>query len=384
MKGVFMSVREEFEFRILEDFRQGRITRNQAAVLLGVNWRTITRKVAKVRARGLAGVKHGNCKKIPSNKTNEGFKIQMLEFAEKLYHDFNMTHCLEMIESRHGLRVGYTTFRNWCRTKGLGKRKKRRPPKHRLHRERFSNEGLLLQMDGSHHKWNGKEEWCLIAMIDDATSDIPYAEFFPGETTWACMKVLRHVIEKRGVPEAIYTDRAGWAGGSKRQNFSQFQRACEELGIRIIYANSPEAKGRIERAWRTFQDRLIPELRLNNIDSMEKSNEYLENIFLKEYWQKRNTVSAKNQISRYQALPEWVSLKEVLCLKHSRIVRNDHTITWNNRWYKILGKVVGSISGKEISIHEYENGRWQLFYGHRALQFKEVINPLRTPYRQSA
>lgn len=101
-------------------------------------------------------------------------------------------------------------------------------------RERMSSEGLLLQMDGSHHAWNGKDKWCLIAAIDDATSDIPYAEFFKTETTHGCMKVLRKIIELRGVPRIIYTDQAGWSTGGKRNSFSQFVRACEELGIRVI------------------------------------------------------------------------------------------------------------------------------------------------------
>ena len=97
-------------------------------------------------------------------------------------------------------------------------------------------EGLLLQMDGSHHKFNGKDNWVLISCIDDATSEVPYAEFFKGETTLGCMKVLREIIKLKGVPKAIYTDKAGWSGGQKRTEFSQFQRACEKLGIQLIYA----------------------------------------------------------------------------------------------------------------------------------------------------
>ena len=115
-------------------------------------------------------------------------------------------------------------------------------------RERMANEGLLLQMDGSPHCWNGKDQWCLIAAIDDATSKIPAAQFFPTETTWGCMAVQRTIIERFGVPEALYVDGAGWAGGGpKRQFFSQFVRAAEELGIRVIFATSAQAKGRIAR-----------------------------------------------------------------------------------------------------------------------------------------
>lgn len=155
-------------------------------------------------------------------------------------------------------------------------------------------EGLLRQMDGCHHKSNGKDEWCLIAAIDDATSDIPFAEFFEnGETTLNCMKVLEEIIKRKGVPKAIYTDKAGWAGGGKRTDFSQFKRACEKLGIQIIFADSPEAKGRIERTFRTFQDRLIPELRLHGFTEVRSANRYLIDEFVEKYWKNTNVVKAQ-------------------------------------------------------------------------------------------
>lgn len=133
--------------------------------------------------------------------------------------------------------------------------------------------GLMLQMDGSTHRWFGNNKSCLIAMIGDANSDI-HAEFFPSEITAGCLKVMRSVIEKSGVFKTLYVDRAGIFGGPKSCNFSQMQRACEELGINIIFASSPQGKGRIERAFDTLQDRLIPELRLHNIIDMAGANSY--------------------------------------------------------------------------------------------------------------
>lgn len=260
----------------------------------------------------------------------------------------------------------------------MGKRYKRRPSSHRLYRERMANEGMFLQMDGSHHLWNGSDEWCLIALIDDATSDIPAAAFYEGETTWACMKTLRMVIETKGLPEVIYTDQAGWAGGSgKRLQFSQFVRACDELGIRVITTSSAESKGRIERTWRTMQDRLVPELRLHGIKVMKDANRYLQQVFLVEYWKKRNTVVARNATSRYRPVPKHIDLDAVLCMKHWRTVRNDHTVFFDNETYKILDRELGPLKGKQVAVHVKETGEVSFYYGHLKLANQLVTKPRR-------
>jgi hypothetical protein len=233
-------------------------------------------------------------------------------------------------------------------------------------------------MDGSHHRWNGKDEWCLIAMIDDATSEIPVARFFEGETTIACMKVLRAVIESKGVPQMIYTDQAGWAGGGeKRRGFSQFVRICEELGIRVITTSSAESKGRIERAWRTTQDRLIPELRLAGVTSMLDANRYLDQVYLPKYWHERNTVKPREEQSRYRPLLPHENLDEIFCIKHTRQIYSDHTVHFDNQLYRIKDRSMGSLRKKEISIHVYENGSIALFYGHLKLDYEIIKRPTR-------
>jgi transposase len=376
--GIFMSKNEAVALRILEEFRLGVISRRQAANLLDCSERAVTRRMAKIRLKGTEGIKHGNYHKASINQIDAAKRSQMLKLAKETYFDFNMVHCLEMLKDRHNLVISYSTFHRWCRQAGIAKRRRRRTSKARVIRERMACEGLLLQMDGSHHRWNGKDEWCLIALIDDATSEIPAARFFEGETTLGCMKVLRAVIEAKGVPRMIYTDQAGWAGGGeKRRGFSQFVRACEELGIRVITTSSPESKGRIERAWRTTQDRLIPELRLAGITAMLDANRYLDQVYLPKYWHIRNTVHARDEASRYRPLLPYENLDQIFCIKHIRQIHSDHTVRFENQIYKVTDRQFGSLKKKDIAIHIYENNSIELYYGHIKLEFNKVELPLR-------
>jgi len=376
--GIFMNKNESMALRILGDFRLGLVSRLQAADLLRCSERAVTRRVKKLRLAGPEGIKHGNYRKPAINRIDAGKREKMLKLAQETYFDFNMAHCLEMLRDRHGLTTSYTTFQRWCRQAGIAKRRRRRTSKARVYRERMACEGLLLQMDGSHHRWNGKEEWCLIAMIDDATSEIPGARFFESETTLGCMKVLRAVIEAKGVPQIIYTDEAGWAGGSeKRRGFSQFVRACAELGIRVITTSSAESKGRIERVWYTTQDRLIPELRLAGITSMLDANRYLDQVYLPKYWHVRNTVQAIDGTSRYRPLQSHENLDEIFCIKHTRQIRSDHTVHFENQLYKITNRSYGSLKKKDVSIHVYEDASIAFYYGHIRLDYKLVTLPAR-------
>ena len=345
-----MSKKAIFRYHVIQNYREGKTLRKEAALLLGVSERHITRLCAKVRTKGAYGLVHGNTGRAPKNKYDEKLKQTILDLKKSIYPDFNVSHSLEKIVKDHNLKVSYSTFRSWCKLNGLSVGRRKRRSKRRVVRERMRSEGLLLQMDGSHHAWNGRDKWCLIAAIDDATSDIPYAEFFKTETTEGCMKVLRKIIELKGIPGIIYTDQAGWSTGGKRDNFSQFVRACEELGIRVIATSSPEAKGRIERAWRTIQGRLIPELRLNNIKSMTASNEYLQQVFLKNYWKQQNTVLAVNEVNQYRAVPSDLNLDTVFCLKYIRKISRSQTIHFNHRTYRIENTELGDLKGKEVVV----------------------------------
>ena len=157
------------------------------------------------------------------------------------------------------------------------------------------SEGVMVQLDGSSHDWFGGKKACLIAAVEDATS-----EFFDSETTLGCMRVLQQIMKRKATFHTLYVDRAGIFGGGKRQRFSQLQRACNELGIEIIFAHSPEAKGRMERAFQTLQDRLVAEMRLRKIKTRSQANEYLQKSFIPNEWNKKFTVRPESKESYYR------------------------------------------------------------------------------------
>jgi transposase len=374
-EGILVSKRMEFEHQVISDFLSRKMSRVQASELLGVRERTISRKARRLEKKGLSSMVHGNKKRSPSNKILESKKHEVMKLVVSRYFDFNMTHCLEVLKAEHNLEVGYDTLRRWSHEKHLVKRKKRRRSKPRNYRDRMECEGLLLQFDGSPHRWNGKDEWCLIGAIDDATSKMPYAEFFLSEDTLSCMTVMQRIIEKNGIPYGVYVDRAGWFGGQKRQNFAQFKRACEELEINIIFANSPQAKGRIERAWDTIQDRLIPEMRIRNIHRMPAANHYLQNQFLPNYWALKNTVVPRSLEVKYRKLDPRISLNEIFCTKEYRVVKGDHTISWHGEIYQMHSPLKYSIQNQEIELRTYQNLTWKAYFAGKEIEVKKILLP---------
>jgi Helix-turn-helix domain len=367
-----LTVTEQRRLEVIQRYREGKISRREAALLLSLSDRQVSRLRAQIETKGVAGIAHGNVGREPANKTPKEITERIVDLAQDKYFDFNFVHMRELFLSDEELTASYATIRRCCIEKGIAKHRKRFRRKRRESRERMPKEGMLVQMDGSHHKWNGKDEWTLIGTIDDANSEVTAAKFFHGETTVGCMSTLATAIERKGLPLSLYTDRAGLFGGSKRQDFSQFERACSELDIVILYAHSPQAKGRIERAWRTFQDRLIPELRLRKKLTLEAANEYLAKVFLPKYWNARNTVPPQQKESHYRKLSARTDLEQVLCIKETRVIANDHTFQYKSKRYAIKSKSMASWAGHEVEIRTYTNGQWSAYYGDRCLHILEL------------
>lgn len=375
-EGVFMGKKEQVTYRVIENFLTHKICRREAAELLQIRERTVSRIARRVESKKFMGVVHGNRGRKSPRRLSADLKRDVMCLMQAKYFDFNMTHALEVLKSEHDLKVGYSTFRKWCSEKQLVKRRKRRKGKVRRIRTRMASEGMLLQMDGSPHRYNGKDSWCLIAAIDDATSEIPYAEFFHSEDTLSCMIVMQKIIEKKGIPHAIYTDKAGIFGGQKRQNFSQFSRACEELDIQVICADSAQAKGRIERTWDTFQDRIVPEMRIRKIHRMPAANSYLQEQFLPNYWERNNMVAARNQESRYRKLSPNTNLREIFCIKEFRTVKANHTISWDGDIYELESPIKYSIHGQKIEIRTYPDLKWTAYFAGKEIQIVKFTQPI--------
>ena len=274
MEGLTLSTKEQNRLHILNGVLERHWTMKEAAPLLGVSERQGWRVLAAYRKEGARGVVHKNRGRVPPNATPETIQQQVASLAQERYEGINHTHLTELLAEREGVMLSRPTLRRILVRAGLTSPRHRRPPQHRCRRQRMPQEGMLLQLDGSHHLWlEDRGPWLtLLLAVDDATGTAPYALFQEQEDTRGYLSLLQGIIERRGVPMAVYTD--GHAVFQPRRRPSdlsqvpgkgpstQWSRALGELGITQILAHSPEAKGRVERANGTFQDRLVAELRL--------------------------------------------------------------------------------------------------------------------------
>lgn len=369
-----MDSKSQLTVDIITKVAEGKIDIVNASKLLNKSRRTVERYLQRYRDVGIKFVVHQNTGKSPTNKSCGRTKKQVQRLIKKKYYDLNLTHLAEKLVDDHGISVKRETLRRWAHEIHHVKRAKRRRSQIRKRRERMESPGLLLQMDGSTHRWFGDKKSCLIAIIDDATSEI-HAEFFDAETTLGCLKVLRDTIERKGVFKTLYVDKAGIFGGPKRCNFSQVKRACEELGIEIIFANSAQGKGRIERSFDTFQDRLIPELRLKRIKKMSTANRYLQEHFIPEFWDKQIEVIPQNSDSEYTPVPKRVDLDSVFVVKDYRKIRHDHTFSYGNQFYLIDSPMRHSIAKQKIEIRTNNKDGFTAYFADRELSVSAVIEP---------
>lgn len=372
MKGLSVSSQDHLKIEILYKLDNNKMNFHEAAMVLGVSERTLRRYLKKYRENGLLFIHHGNRGRIPKNRLSEELKRQVQNLVKEKYYDLNMLHCLEKLKIEHGIEIKRETFRKWCHEINCVKRAKRRRTKPKIRRERMARAGLLVQMDGSLHRWFGGKLSCLIATIDDATSEVPHAEFFEAESALSCMKVLRCVVEKKGSFSLLYVDRAGVYGGIKRQGFSQVQRAVGEVGIQTIFAQSPEAKGRIERLFQTLQDRLVPEMRLKGIKTMEGANHYLQKTYLPKYYTPRYAKDIDATPSDYRPVPKDIDLNEVFCFKELRVVSRDHTLSFESERFQIAGRIKYSIYKQKIEIRTYLDGSRRAFFAGRIIRLIRV------------
>lgn len=371
-KRLVVSERAIHRSKIISEFEDGRLKRSEASQALGLSERQVSRLATGWRKRGVLGIEHQNAGKVSPRKTPDEIRERIEFLAQEKYVNFNYQHFHELLVKEEKITVSYSTVKRICTPLGIAKKSRRRK-KIRRRRNRVTCAGLMVQMDGSDHAWVKGKNWCLIAPIDDATSEVAYGEFFETEHLQGYLAVLRRLIELKGIPRILYVDHASWLSGTAKNDESgQFKRLCEELGITLLFANSPQAKGRVERLWQTFQDRLVAEFRYHRITTMQEANLYLNTEFLPKTWNEKFTVLAKSSKSSYQPIPTGRALDEVFCYKYKRKVRNDHTILWGNRLYQIDAKLSHSIAKHEIEMRIYQTGLIKGYYAGKDLELMLV------------
>lgn len=361
--GFYMSRSQKFEFEIVSKVASGKMTVSLGAKALNVSERSMFRYLLGWQAEGIEYVFHGNRARAPSNKTSAETKAQVQKIMQTKYFDFNMSHALEMLREVEKIEIpNRETFRKWIHEWKMVKHRVKRQSKARYMRGRHKQRGMLLQLDGSYHNWYGSSKSCLIAVIDDATSEIVDMEFFDWETTEDCMAILQNIIERFGVFEILYTDKAGVFGGGKRVHFCQLKQAIESIGAHFIYANSPEAKGRIERLFKTLQDRLVSELRLHNVTERAAANRYMKEQYIKKH-NFNFGVAPEIAENAYKAVAPQIDLKEVFCLKYFRVLQKDHTLSFDSKIYLIKSPLRYSIKKSNVEVRVYPNKQIKFFYG---------------------
>jgi transposase len=377
---VTLNRKEQNRLVVLNQVEGKKLTVDKAATLLEVSPRHVWRILTAYRKEGASALAHGNRGHKPVNTIEEELRQQVVELARDKYYGFNQQHFTEKLEDKEGINLSRSTVRRILLARGIRSPQKRRAPKHRSRRERYPQEGQLLQTDGSPHDWlEGRgPELCLIGAIDDATNDVPYAYFQEREDTKGYMLMLKDITLKRGIPLALYHDRHSvfevtrdkeasleeQLAGSKP--LTQIGRLLSELGVNSIAANSPEAKGRIERLWKTFQDRLTSELRLAGANTQETANQILKS-FLPEY-NRRFRVSPRETGSAYRKPAAGFKADEYFCYKYPRIVGSDNVVRFVNHRLQILPNTErASYARCKVQVYAGLNGQLAVYYGNQRL-----------------
>jgi transposase len=357
----------------------------ETAEVLGMSERQGWRLLAAYRKEGAAALVHGNRGRVPWNATPEAIRQQVVAMAQERYTGTNHTHLTELLAQREGITLSRSTVRRLLAGSGVISPRHRRPPRHRCRRQRMPQEGMLLQLDGSHHPWleDRGTVLTLLLAVDDATGRVPYALFREQEDTQGYLLLLRGIVESCGIPLAVYTDRHSVFGHCRREPhqspaspgvgaYTQFARALRELGVNQVFAHSPEAKGRVERASGTFQDRLVSELRLAGASTLAEANNVLREFLIS--FNQRFGVPAAQPGSAYREVAEGLDMDSVLCLKEIRRVAKDNTVRYRGRTLQLFpGAEQPSYARTHVEVQERLDGR--LLVRHRG----QILTPEDAP-----
>lgn len=377
--GLQLSAADERRIEVLIQVVAGLLTVSSAAPLLGVSERQARRLLAAYQQQGPRGVVHGNRGRRPSHAVPQATRERIVALATGAYAGVNHTHLAELLAEREGIEIPRSTLSDILRQAGIrSPRPQRRRACYRSRRERYPQEGMLLQIDASHHDWlQGRgPRLVLLAAIDDATGTVPVARFHETEDTRGYFLLFWQLCQRTGVPQALYSDKHSifWPTNhpslqeqlAGRRSPTQFGRAMAELGIAMIPSHSPQSRGRIERLWGTLQDRLVSELRLANLSSIEQANAFLPQ-FLKRF-NRSFSVPAQRPGSAYRPRLHPAQLAHILCFKHDRVVAADNTVRVDQIILQILpGPNRLGYTKATVTVHESLDARFSVHFQARQL-----------------
>jgi transposase len=364
-----ISVREIEKLKIIADVIEKRISRRKAAIRLNLSSRQIRRLIKRFKAEGASGLINKHRNSVSNRKLSDEVKTKVLSLYKEKYPDFGPTFFCEKLFELHRITLSKETARKWLIEEGSLQRKRKIKVRRQL-RERKPCFGEMLQLDGSHHDWfeGRRGKAVLMSFIDDATGMV-YAKFYEYEGTIPAMSLLKDYIKEYGLPMSIYSDRHTTykSTDKNKEALSRFERALFELGIELMHAHTPQAKGRVERLFGTLQDRLVKEMRLKNISDINTANN-----FLKEYlpiYNKKFNVIPLDDTDVNVRIDKTVNLDNYLCIKQERTVKNDNTISYNSKLYQL--ELL--IRAKKVTVEEHLDNSLHLKYNGGYIKYKEII-----------
>ena len=371
MNGVLALSKKEIDrLMIINQVEENQITVSEASELLSVSERQIYRLLKRVKEQGVKGIIH----KLRGRESNRGYpkelKKKIIHIYRKQYWDYGPSLYSEMLTEYHNISLNRETIRRWLREESVTTSIRKKRP-HRKKRQRRSCYGELIQLDGSYHDWfEGRgAECCLLNFVDDATGKA-YLKFAISENTQDVLKSMWEYVKANGIPRSIYVDRASvyYAEGK----LTDFGRAMKELGVELIFAKSPQAKGRVERVNRTLQDRLIKALRREGISNIAEANNFLRKKFIKQY--NKRFASERNRANVHRSVKGY-KLQEIFCFKTTRQVRNDYTINLSGGYVQLLkGASPLPRPKQDVTVSKFLNGQMHIFFNRQELNFKELDN----------
>jgi transposase len=376
-EGIIMATQEELRrLHVIQKVLERGLKQVEAAEMLSLSSRHIRRVVKRIKQEGPRGIVHRSRGRPSNRKIPDQLKDKVIKLYGKSYKGFGPTLASEKLLERDGVRISAETLRGWLIEAGDWKRV-RKTRRHRQWRERKGHPGELVQMDGSHHAWfEDRGNPCvLMGYIDDARGDA-FGRFYDYEGTMPAMDSFKRYIRKRGLPLKVYLDgHSTYKSTAKAtieeqlegvEPLSEFERALKELGVEVTHAHSPQAKGRIERLFRTFQDRVIKEMRLRGIKTIEEGNKFLEEYL--PIYNKRFSVRPREKEDFHRPLPQGIDLNAILCIKTERTLRNDFTVAHNHKLYQVEEATKAS----KVIVQDRMDGSMRITYQGRSLRFREI------------